>query len=187
LFYRLIAIDGCAIPAPMVLEDIEYRVDRGGLLLEPPRGSVDMSSDGYGILQFFGSHNGNSVEHIASSREAYRWRAPEVLDFSRPNSVLGARLSGIVTADRLELVAEAGDAFVRPGTRLDLVADPASPIADDWQRTFDFGPPEMQPVDAALRDDPVVMNRIRELILAGEPRRRRAAAARLEAAWRAPA
>jgi hypothetical protein len=87
----------------------------------------------------------------------------------------------------LELVAEPGAGFIPNGTRLGFVAAPGDDIPDEWRDTFNFGPPFVQPVDPALRDNPEIQAAIAEAVVAGEPSRRQAALTRLERAWRAPA
>jgi hypothetical protein len=193
MFYRLLAIDGRTLPAPLVIGDTEYRVVHGGLLLEPPRESGHTSTEGLGIINFFGPLRGDPDELLGGSSEHYRWPASGILDFSRADSTVGSRFSGALAADKLELVAEPPSGFVRVGTRLELVASPDSPIPAAWDRTFDFGPPRfqvidpvsLQPVDPALLP-PDVVSVMHERIRASEPARQREAASRLEAAWRAP-
>jgi hypothetical protein len=187
MFYNLVAIDACPLPAPIVIGDTEYRVAHGGLLLERRRESDDTDVDGHGIIQFFGLVASDVVAFIGSFSASYRWTAPGVLDFSRQAAAVGARFSGVATLDRLELIAEPGASFVRAGTRLELLASPMSPIPPAWADTFNFGPPRVQLVDPALRTDPVAIAAIHEAVLADEPSRLRAAVSRLEAAWRAPA
>jgi hypothetical protein len=193
VFYRLLAIDGRTLPAPIVIGDTEYHVVHGGLLLKPPRESGHTFTEGFGIIKFFGSVSGDTVEFIGSSSEHYRWPAPGVLDFSRADSTVGSHFSGVLVADKLELVAEAPSGSVRVETRLELVASPDSPIPAAWDRTFDFGPPwiqvvdpvSLQPVDPALLPAEVI-SAMHESIRASEPARQREAASRLEVAWRAP-
>jgi len=193
MFFRLLAIDGRTLPAPIVIDDAEYRVVHGGLLLEPPRESGNTSTEGLGIINFFGPLSGDPDELLGGSSEHYRWPVPGTLDFSRAGSAVGSRFSGVLAADKLGLVAEAPSGFVRVGTRLELVASPDSPIPPAWDRTFDFGPPwfqvvdpaSLQPIDPA-RLDPDVISAMHESIRASQPVRLSAAASRLQAAWRAP-
>jgi hypothetical protein len=141
MFYRLTAIDGCALPAPMTLDDTEHRVAERGLLLEPPSGAPSSPSEGRGVLKFFRSREDGSLEFLGSSSESYRWTGPAALDFSRARSTLGARFSGLVSGDQLELVAEPGGHFVRASTRLALTAAPTSPILAGWITPSISAPP----------------------------------------------
>ena len=190
MFYRLSHIDGTPLPHQLSIDGHEYLVTRGGLLLEPPNALSDPFGEGKGhsTLKFFGSEAPSEESHfVGSSSEAYRWVGSRKLDISRQESDRGEQFTGSLDGARVQLRAEGGARFLASGTRLTFVAAPDEPITGDWSQTFDFGPPQAEPVDPALRGDPVVQGGIRQFIAMKEPDRVRAARQRLERAWRAPA
>jgi len=188
MFYRLTHINAAPLPCTLVVGENEYRVARGGLLLEPP-GGVPGRPDGHAILHFYGELSPDAGDDfLGSSSEPYRVDRSGRLDISRRDSDKGTRFSGQLDRHRLTLRAEpySGD-FVPPGTSFELVAAPDDPITDDWAGTFNFGPPFVQPVEPWRQRDPAVQEEIRKAIAAGEPARLQAARERLERAWRAAA
>jgi len=187
MFYLLSNIDEASLPHEVLIGSASYLVMRGGLLLEPPRPESGPlgGDDGRSTIKFFGrNETRNERRFIASSSEAYRWKTPGQIDISRRHSDRGARFTGSIDGDRVQLVAEGGARFLPAGTRLAFVAAPNEPITSDWSQTFDFGPPHLTPVDPSAKDDPVVQETIRQLIATREPERLRAVQARLENAWR---
>ena len=187
MFYRLTHINGALLPNILVIGESEYRVARGGLLLEPP-GGLPGRPDGHSIIQFYGESSPNAGDDfLGSSSEPYRVDPSGRLDISRRDSDKGSRFSGQFDQHGLTLRAELGPSWITPGTTLTLVAAPDDPITDDWAGTFNFGPPFVQPVEPWRQRDPAVQEEIRKAIAAGEPARLQAARERLERAWRAAA
>jgi hypothetical protein len=189
MFYLLSRIDEHPLPHELPIDSTSYLVTLGGLLLEPPSPAGDPFGRGEGrsTIKLFGRKTtGSEPRFLASSSQAFRWRTPGQIDISRLDSDRGARFTGLVDSDRVQLVAEGGARFLPGGTRLTFVAAPDEPITSDWTQTFDFGPPHITPVDPTTKDDPGVQEAIRQLIAAKEPERLRAARVRLENAWRAP-
>ena len=188
MFYLLSHIDEASLPQEVLIGRTSYLVMRGGLLLEPPRPeSGPLGGDeGRSTIKFFGRNETRSEPRfLASSSEAYRWKTPGQIDISRMHSDRGARFTGSIDGDKVQLVAEGGARFLPAGTRLAFVSAPNEPITSDWSQTFDFGSPHLTPVDPSAKDDPVVQEAIRQ-IATREPERLRAVQARLEKAWRAP-
>ena len=189
MFYLLSQIDDGPLPHELLIHGTRYLVMRGGLLLEPPGPESDRFGEGEGhsTIKFFGRAGTNDEPRfLASSDESYRWKKPGQLDISRLDSDRGARFTGLVDGDAVQLVAEDGARFLVPGARLGFVAAPNEPITSDWSQTFDFGPPHVTPVDPSAKDSPVVQDAIRQFVATKEPDRHRTVRARLENAWRAP-
>ena len=188
MFYLLSHIDEHALPHELRIDSRSYLVTRGGLLLEPPSPKSDPFGRGEGTstIKFFGCEATSSEPRfLASSSEAYRPQTPGQIDISRLDSDRGARFTGLMDGDKVQLVAKGGARFLSVGTRLMFVAAPDEPITSDWSQTFNFGPPHVTPVDQSAKDDPAVHHAIRQLIAEREPERLRAVRVRLETAWRA--
>jgi len=189
MFYLLSHIDDGPLPHELLIDSTRYLVMRGGLLLEPPGPESDASGEGEGqsIIQFFGRTGAkDEPRFLASSSESYRWKTRGQLDISRVVSQRGARFTGLVEGETVQLVAGGGGRFLAPGTRLGFVAAPNEPITSDWSQTFDFGPPQVTAVDPSSKDSPLVQDAIRQFVATREPDRHRTVRARLENAWRAP-
>jgi hypothetical protein len=190
MFYRLSHIDDRPLPHELLIDGRPCVVVRGGLLLEPPTDESNPFGEGEGqsIIKFFdGPGTSDEPSFLARSSEPYRSTTPGQLDISRLDSDRGARFTGFVDGDKVQLRAEGGARFLAPGVRLTFVAAPNEPITNDWSQTFDLGPPQVTSVDpVSHKDNPVVQDAIREFIVSGEAERHRAVRRRLENAWRAP-
>lgn len=187
MFYRLTHIDDRALPQLLVIDGHAYQVARSDLLLEPPGAVDDPSPDGYSVLKFFGTWPSGEEGFIASSSEPYRFRSTNQIDISRREPDRGARFSGTADQSHVRLTALDGARFIAPGTTLSFVAAPDEPIDANWRDTFDFGPPHVEIVNEALREDPEALEYVRQHIARREPERLTAARLRLERAWRVPA
>lgn len=190
MFYRLSHIDGAPVPCQVSIDSTPYAATHGGLLLEPPQAHAEHTgvADGSSSLQLFGMRApAEAPALLAASSEPYRWISGKELSISRRESGRGAQFRGLVDGQVLELRAVVGTRFLAIGTSLRFSAAPDDPISDEWNATFNYGPPVIHPSEPSQATDPLVLAAIQEFILGGEPERRRAARARLEHAWRASA
>jgi hypothetical protein len=190
MFYQLSHVDGTPLPCNITIDKTTFTVDRGGLLLEPPRQDKDIQHEAQGrsSLKLFGRYRvTDTPDFIGSSDEPYRWISDHELSISRRGSDEGARFNGSVDGNTLTLCAAPTPHFIPAATVLRFTTAPEAPIGDEWASQFDFGPPRSEPVEPWRRSDPAELAAIQEWIAAGEAARRRAARERLELAWRAPA
>ena len=187
MYYRLVSVNSCRLPAQASLRSDRYHVASGGLLLERP----DLTPHGNGtlghsVLTLSGSSslNGPSAQIMSM---AYDYRPGQDGAIAVGELVAGTRLAatGRYSAERASLELPPG--IFDSELAIEFVAAPGDPITGQWRDAFLCEGLFLSARGPVRWYHHLLFAAIRAVYASTRPLRRRAARRRVVDAWCAAA